>query len=94
MQWNEFLKDLLALRAASVSRHVLCCTQKNVELHDFAIVLVKPIVQWFSLESSVHMRYQLVCGREVSTCADEEFFDRTFRTSFLFIFIKACYNGC
>ena len=29
------MKDLLALRAVSVSRHVLCCTQKNVELHAF-----------------------------------------------------------
>ena len=50
MQWNEFLKDLLALRAVPVSRHVLCCTQKNVELRVFrdssgqaycAVVLVR-----------------------------------------------------
>ena len=30
MQWNEFLKDLVALRVVSVRRHVLCCTQRNV----------------------------------------------------------------
>ena len=35
MQWNEFLKDLLALRAVCVRRNVLCCTQRNVELHGF-----------------------------------------------------------
>ena len=35
VQWNEFLKDLLALRAVSVRHYVLCCTQRNVELHDF-----------------------------------------------------------
>ena len=35
MQWNEFLKDLLALRTVSVRCHVLCCTQRNVELHGF-----------------------------------------------------------
>ena len=33
MQWNLFLKDLLASRAVFVRRHVLCCTQRNVELH-------------------------------------------------------------
>ena len=26
MQWNEFLKNLLALRTVSLRRHVLCCT--------------------------------------------------------------------
>ena len=35
MQLNEILKDLLALRAVSVKRQVLCCTQRNVELYDF-----------------------------------------------------------
>ena len=35
MHWNQFLKDLLTLIAVSVRRHVLCCTQKNVELHGF-----------------------------------------------------------
>ena len=35
MQWNEFLKNLLALRTVSLRRHVLCCTQRNVELHGF-----------------------------------------------------------
>ena len=34
-QWNEFLKDLLALTAVSVRHHVLCCTQMTVELHGF-----------------------------------------------------------
>ena len=29
---------------------------------------------------------------EVSTCADKDIFDSTFRTSSLFIVIKVCYN--
>ena len=56
---------------------------------------LKPIVHWFLLESCAHMGRQLLCRcGEVSTCPDEEFFDRTFRTFFLFIVIKAYYNGC
>ena len=35
MQWNELLKDLLALRTISVRCHVLCCTQRYVESHGF-----------------------------------------------------------
>ena len=35
VQWNELLKDLLAFRAVSVRRHVLCCTQRDVEIHGF-----------------------------------------------------------
>ena len=67
----------------------------------FAIVLVKPIVQWFLLESCVNYVFKneswgvnYFAGGEVSTCANEEFSDRTIRTSFLFIVIKAYYNGC
>ena len=35
MQWSEFLNDVLTLKAASLRRHVLCFTQRDIEFHGF-----------------------------------------------------------
>ena len=69
-------------------RHVLGRTQRDVELHGFceSSGQVKPIARCFCYS---HVSLGMFVGEEMSTCADEEFFNSLFRTFFLFIVIKS-----
>ena len=90
MLWNDFLKDLLPLRAVSGDVTYFAVPRRMLNFMAFVIALAKPVVQWFLLESYVHMGgVSFFVDGEVSTCAGKEIFDRMFRTSVLFIVIKA-----